>query len=101
MDEKASSTGTSLMHQGAIKNSTNIEAALKRDQPKHLSLVHDPNSKWAILTKQAHRIYHYRLTQHNLSTQDKEALMLARNELLALAKSLKATSAVQNIINVD
>ena len=89
------------MHQGAIKNATDIAAALKRDQPKHLSLVDDPNSKWAVLTKQAHRIYQYRLTQHNLSTKDKEALMLARNELLALAKSLKAISAVQNTIIED
>ncbi len=89
------------MHQGAIKNTTDIEAVLKREQPKHLSLVHDPNSKWAVLTKQAHRIFHYRLTQHNLSESDREALMLARNELMALAKSLKAVSSIENVLNED
>ena len=86
------------MHQGAIKDTTDLEVALKREPLNRLSLIHDPNSKWAILTKQANRILHYRLTQHNLTQKDKEALMQARNELMSLAKSLKAMSSVKNAL---
>ncbi len=89
------------MHQGAIKQTTNLEAALRREPNDHLSLINDPNSKWAVLRKQANRIYHYRLTQHNLSQEDKEALMLARNEILCLAKSLKAVTTIQKALTEE
>ncbi|WP_419904195.1 hypothetical protein [Kiloniella sp.] len=86
------------MHQGAIKQTTNLEAALKREPCDHLSLINDSNSKWSILRKQANRIYHYRLTQHNLSQEDKEALMLARNEIMCLANSLEAVTTIQKAL---
>ncbi len=89
------------MHQGAIKQTTDLEIALKREPRGHLPLINDPNSKWAILNKQANRIYHYRLTQHNLSKEDKEALMLARNELKSLAASLKAVTALHKALTEE
>ncbi|MFD2207577.1 hypothetical protein [Kiloniella antarctica] len=89
------------MHQGAIQQATNLEAALMREPHERLTLVNSSNSKWDILQKQASRIYHYRITQHNLSSKDKEDLMLARNEILCLAKSLKAVTAIEEVLNEE
>ncbi|MCZ4280122.1 hypothetical protein O4H49_05005 [Kiloniella laminariae] len=86
------------MQQGAIKQSMDLEAALRHEPSEHLSLVQEPNNKWDILHKQANRLFHYRLTEHSLSQQDREALMLARNEIHHLASSLKASDALRKAL---
>ncbi|WP_157231116.1 hypothetical protein [Kiloniella laminariae] len=86
------------MQQGAIKHSMDLEAVLEREPTEHLSLVQDSNNKWDILHKQANRLFHYRLTEHSLSRQDREALMLARNEIHQLASSLKASEALRKAL---
>lgn len=67
------------------------------DTGRHLSLVSEEPATWDTVRKHAAVLARYRLLSPNLSREEKEGLMLARNKLEDLATVLRALDNLEKL----